>query len=63
MRKIFIPALLVVLGLSACQTGPGGLSESYEILFGGTYDYYYGKDGYNTDRDPDFAYGWDIDGS
>lgn len=56
-------AILIALAftLSACIGGYGG-AASYRLLNDPLHDYYYGTDGSPTDGDPDFIYGWDIEG-
>ncbi|NKB58134.1 MAG: hypothetical protein GKS00_17555 [Alphaproteobacteria bacterium] len=59
MLEIFIAIGLVV---SACE-GSSDPDHSQRLLWDNLRDYYYGDKGNSTDNDPDFTYGWDIDGS
>ncbi len=61
MNDIRIMAVLMAVGfgLSGCLGGDPDLSR--RLLYEAPHDYYYGKAN-PTDNDPDFTYGWDIDG-
>ena len=54
---VLIAAAFVV---TACEGGDPDLSR--RLLNDNLRDYYYGDKGNPTDNDPDFTYGWDIDG-
>ena len=60
MRLMVIPCVLA-FALSACIGGYAG-DRSYRVLNDPLHDYYYKTDGSPTDNDPEFIYGWDIDG-
>ncbi len=61
MQKWITLVISCVL-LGACQIGGYDRDQSRRILYGGVYDYYHGAKGDPTENDPNFTYGWDIDG-
>lgn len=56
-------AILIAAGfvVAACE-GSDDPDYSRRLLNDNLRDYYYGNKGNPTDNDPDFTYGWDIDG-
>jgi hypothetical protein len=51
---------VIGLLLVGCQGASYDRDTSRRILYGDSYDYYYGSKGDPVANDPDFSYGWDI---
>ena len=61
MRSLTL-LIITAVSLAACQAGGYDPDRSRRILQGDVSDYYYRDRRDPTANDPDFTYGWDIEG-